>query len=288
MNNIIRQLSVKKIHNLGYTGKDIGIAVLDTGCFSHNVLKNNIRYFVDFVNEKNTPYDDNSHGTHVCGIIAANGDSLRGMAPDAWLIPIKILSHDGTTPTHTFIQGINWILKNHKFYNIKIVNISIGMPSTRCEDESSLLVKAVNSLWDEGITVVASAGNNGPESYTITTPGISRKIITVGTNDIMLNRNANGTITRKYSSKGPTHCNIPKPDILAPGNNIMSCTNRYGAFSKKSGTSMSTPIVSGAAALLLSYDNALSNQDIKDLLCKNADYSSNKNFGVLNISGLFI
>ena len=273
MNHVAQLLSIDKIHRLGYTGRGIVIAVPDTGCFPHKLIKQNIIHFEDFIQYKALPYDDNSHGTHVCGILCANKGTgpIYGIAPDAGIIPLKVLEHDGTTKSEKLMEGINWILNNYKKYNIRIVNISIGMPSTNCADENSVLVKAVNSLWDAGLVVVASAGNDGPDSYTITTPGISRKIITVGSNEKLTTINPYGKISTRYSSQGPTHCNIPKPDILTVGNKIISCANRPGHYSTKSGTSMSTPIVSGAAALILSYDPMLSNIRIKELLCNFSD-----------------
>lgn len=275
MNNIRRILGVNLLHNKGITGKNINVAILDTGMYLHNDLHNNLVTFEDIVNKRKESYDDNSHGTHISGILAGTGRQSNGLycgiAPDAGIIPIKVLNNNGTCDSENLFLGIQWILKNKDNYDIKIVNISIGTTSSSCDDENSLLVRAVDSLWDCGLTVIASAGNNGPGYKTITTPGISRKIITVGTNELMTHRQNDGSYKITYSGKGPTHCNVPKPDIIAPGSHIVSCYYKNNGYISKSGTSMSTPIVSGAAALLLSYEPSLSNQNIKEIFCKTAD-----------------
>lgn len=274
MDNVRKHFDIDKIHRSNITGRNITVAILDTGAFIHPDFAEHIREFKDFINYKDTPYDDNSHGTHVCGIIGGCGKMSRGlykgMAPDSLLIPIKVLKNNGTGSAADIIKGIDWIMDNRDLYNIRIVNISIGTEVFSCEDEQSALVKAVDSMWDCGITVITSAGNNGPEYHTITTPGISRKVITVGASSAMNNIDINGRKYTTYSGKGPTFCNIPKPDITAPGSHIISCHTFRNGYTQKSGTSMSTPIVSGAAALVFSYNSSVDNIQFKELLCRSA------------------
>ena len=274
MNNVRKHFDIDRIHRAKITGKNITVAILDTGAFPHPDFTLNIRDFKDFINNRQTPYDDNSHGTHVCGIIGGCGKMSRGlykgMAPDSLLIPIKVLKNNGTGTSADIIRGIDWIMDNKDLYNIRIVNISIGTEVFSCEDEESALVKAVDSMWDCGITVISSAGNNGPEYHTITTPGISRKVITVGASSAMGNIDSKGKEYTTYSGKGPTFCNIPKPDIIAPGSHIISCHIFRNGYTQKSGTSMSTPIVSGAAALVFSYNSSIDNIQFKELLCRSA------------------
>ena len=158
------------------------------------------------------------------------------------------------------ISGIEWLLKNKDKYNIRIVNISVGSVSLKKFDESSLLVRSINSLWEAGLVVVTAAGNNGPSDYTIGAPGNSRKIITVGTSD-----SVKGKFTHDFSGRGPTMNCIKKPDIVAPGLNIISCNNiiNRSFYIPRSGTSMSTPIVSGCIALLLQKYPYFTNKDVK-------------------------
>ncbi len=296
MNKIRHLLCIDDIHRQNIRGKGVNIAVIDTGISPHNDLKKNILYFCDFVNKKRAPYDDNSHGTHVSGIIAGNGAMSHGMycgmAPEAGIIALKVLNFSGIGTSQTIVKGLEWIMDNCALYNIKIVNISIGTTSSSCDDELSSLIKAVDSLWDMGITVITSAGNNGPEYHTITTPGISRKVITVGTGDIMTHTDSFGKKHMTYSSKGPTLCNVQKPDIIAPGNNIVSCYTRQNSYASKSGTSMSTPIVSGAAALVFSHNPSISNDEFKDLLCRSADDAGLDRYtqgcGRLNVTKLLL
>jgi serine protease AprX len=152
------------------------------------------------------------------------------------------------------MRGLDWILHQRYKLNIQIVNISIGANDFETFHEGSDFVQKVNTLWDAGIVVVAAAGNKGPEPYTISAPGNSRKIITVGSSDLW--HITRGKKIPAHSGAGPTLACIKKPDVVAPGSRIVSCAafNRPAdkrRYEQKSGTSMSTPIVSGGIALLL-------------------------------------
>lgn len=177
------------------------------------------------------------------------------------------------------LKGIDWILKNMKKYNIKITNISVGSNKKDEGENNSKLVEGVNKLWDAGIVVCVAAGNNGPAPQSITTPGTSRKVITVGASDDSGVVEVMGNVTSDYSGRGPTKECICKPDVVAPGSNVWSCRaiNKgifqasKAMYEKKSGTSMSTPIVSGCAALILSANPKLSNNEVKMILINNAE-----------------
>lgn len=286
MDRIRHLLNIDEIHKRGINGQNITVAVLDSGSYPHTDIKENIIYFKDFVSGRKNTYDDNSHGTHICGIIGGRGivnKKYKGIAPHCYLLPIKVLDKSGHGRSESIINASDWIIRNKNKYNIRIVNISIGTKSSSCSEEKSDILKAVDNMWDNGITVLVSAGNNGPSYQSITIPGISRKVITVGSCKFD-NSSYDGHF--KYSGKGPTFCNVAKPDIVVPGDNITSCSpgNRYV---KKSGTSMSTPIVAGAAALIFSYDNTLSNNNFKELLKNSADNLGldryTQGFGRLNI-----
>jgi serine protease AprX len=205
-----------------------------------------------------------------------------GVAPECNFIGVKVLDQRGDGNISDVLAGLQWIIDNRKKYNIRIVNISVGTSSKDNLDENSLLVQGVNAVWDNDIVVVVAAGNNGPGPMSISTPGISRKVITVGSSDDNIAVEVFGSSRSKdYSGRGPTPFCIKKPDIVAPGSNIISCNiSRISTRSKsggvrfsstespmmytiKSGTSMATPVVSGAIALLLSAHPELSNREVK-------------------------
>ncbi len=251
----------------GLTGRGVGVAVLDTGCFPHEDLAPRIAAFYDAVRRNTIPYDDNGHGTHVCGIIGGSGYASSGcylgIAPECSLIPVKVLDRRGNGYASDVLAGLRWIRENRMLYNIRIVNISVGSFSRKNMSENSALVRGVDEAWDAGLIVVVAAGNMGPKSGTITTPGISRKVITVGCSDDHKEVKVMGNRMVDYSGRGPTGSCICKPDLVAPGAYITSCSNEPGKYAGKSGTSMATPLVSGALALLLEKYPEMSNRDAK-------------------------
>lgn len=261
------RISIHAEHTEPLTGRGIGVAVLDTGCFMHEDLSGRIAAFGDMVQHRPSPYDNNGHGTHVCGIIGGCGHCLngryRGIAPGCHLVPVKILDQRGNGYASDLLAGLRFIRERRQLLNIRIVNISVGSFCKRNMSENSALVRGVNDAWDDGLVVVVAAGNMGPASGTITTPGISRKVITVGCSDDHREVNVMGSRMIDYSGRGPTSACICKPDIVAPGAAITSCENRPESYTEKSGTSMATPLVSGAIALLLEQHPDMSNRDVK-------------------------
>lgn len=248
----------------GLTGKGIGIAFLDTGIFPHEDFDSRILAFRDFINGREFPYDNNGHGTHTAGIAAGSGrcsgGRYRGVAPGASLISLKVLDQYGNGRREDVIRAVDWVLKNKERYHIRIVNISVGTTENNALIQRSL-IQAVERAWDEGLVVVAAAGNLGPRPGSITAPGSSRKVITVGSSDMI-------TSAFPISGRGPTRDCVCKPDLVAPGQNIISCANRPFRYTSKSGTSMSTPRISGAAALLLEKYPFLTNVGVKEALLR--------------------
>ena len=272
MNNVRKIINFYPPYSHWYTGRGIGVAILDTGIDPlHRDLLNRVTVFKDFLNHKEIPYDDNGHGTHVAGIIGGNGicsnGKYRGIAVNCNFIILKVLDHKGNGNAKDVSTAIDWTIKNMKKYNIRILNISVGTVPQTGDNEKSILVQGVEKAWDEGLVVVVAAGNNGPEPMSITTPGISKKVITVGSSNDFKSSLSTGDLRLNYSGRGPTPYCICKPDLVAPGSNIISCNYEYTKggypYSGKSGTSMSTPIVSGAIALLLEKYPYLINRDVK-------------------------
>jgi serine protease AprX len=302
-------------HKHGYIGRGVGVAVLDTGISLHKDfagVRKRIVGFKDFINYHSEPYDDNGHGTHVSGIIGGNGYSSMGkyigIAPACNIIGVKVLDYRGDGNISDVLAGLQWIIDNRRKYNIRVVNISVGTSIKENQDENSLLVQGVNAVWDKGIVVVVAAGNNGPNPMSISTPGISRKVITVGSSDDSVTVEVFGNRTKDYSGRGPTPYCIKKPDIVAPGSNIISCNiSRFMVTSRdtsnrtktgeapmmytiKSGTSMATPVVSGAIALLLAAYPNMSNKDVKLKLRSSAvdlgQPREKQGWGILNLRKL--
>ena len=254
-------------YSLGLTGKGIGVAILDTGIFPHRDFDDRITVFRDILKKRALPYDDNGHGTHIAGIIGGSGASssgrYQGVAPGCSVISLKVLDHRGNGYASDVLAGLRWIREHGKEYGVRIINISVGSFHKRGMSEDSALVRGVDAAWDAGFVVVVAAGNNGPGSRTITTPGISRKVITVGCSDDDKEVDVAGNRMIDYSGRGPASACICKPDIVAPGTRIVSCGARQSGYRVKSGTSMSTPLVSGAIALLLERYPDLTNRDVK-------------------------
>ena len=216
--------------------------------FDNRILK-----FADYTQGRTRPYDDNGHGTHVAGIIAGSGKmgrgTYKGIAPECNLFVTKVLDRKGNGNTAQVLKAIDFIIENQKEYNIRILNISVGMLPTADEAEKKNLIAAVEKAWNHGIVVVAAAGNNGPGKNSVTVPGQCKSVITVGSIDDYARRGRG--LKDGYSGRGPTEACVVKPEILAPGTAIKSCSARGNGYETKSGTSMSAPVVSGAVALLL-------------------------------------
>ena len=261
-------------------GHGVTTAVLDTGISPHPDLKGRIVAFGDMLYGKKRMYDDNSHGTHVAGIIAGSGGLSSGLyagiAPASQIVAVKVLDQKGEGKIRFLIEGIKAILRNRDKWQIRIVNISIGTLPHQGDEEEMELMRWVDRLWDEGLVVVRAAGNFGPRSGTVTIPGISKKVITVGASDDGNQKDRYGKVGTNYSGRGPTSECVCKPDLVAPGSYIRSCNGfsqkkNQKAYSVKSGTSMSAPVVSGAVALLLSKYPDMKNVEVKLRLLMSAD-----------------
>ncbi|MCM1158491.1 MAG: S8 family peptidase [Bacteroidales bacterium] len=246
----------RALHEQGYTGDRVTVAIMDSGIAPHpDIAGERILAFQDFISNRNFPYDDYSHGTHVAGII---GGTKTGIAPQCRLVCLKVLDRTGNGSTDIFIEGIRWILAHHEEYRIQIVNISVGGINDELKNERNRLNLWVTRLWERGLVVCCSAGNNGPNPNSITAPGNCKKIITIGSSD-----------GGHFSSAGPLLPFITKPELVAPGTNILSL-KPGGGYIRKSGTSMSVPFISGACALLLQQRPYLTNDQIKIRLMESA------------------
>ncbi|HYL77215.1 MAG TPA: S8 family peptidase, partial [Bryobacteraceae bacterium] len=302
----------------GLDGTGVGVAVIDSGVSNKLDLwtadrsHSRVVYSQSFVPGLGAT-DQYGHGTHVAGIVGANGASstgpdfsrtFKGVAPNANIINLRVLDANGSGRESEVIAAIDQAIALKNTYNIRVINLSLGHPVFESFNLDPLC-QAVEAAWKAGITVVVAAGNMGRDNSlgtdgyaTITSPGNDPYVITVGA------MNANYTAWRgddkiaSYSSKGPSAVDhIVKPDIVAPGNGVVSllaspdCTlaTKYpdtlisnasyesnatmgnsGDYLKLSGTSMATPVVSAAVALLLQKDPALTPDQVKARLMKTA------------------
>lgn len=280
-----------------YLGQGVGVAVLDTGIILHPDFGKRIIGFSDFVNKRKTIYDESGHGTHVAGILAGNGrmsnGEYAGMAPEAELLIGKVLDQEGNGTVEYVLEGIRWVLALQKRKNIRIVNISVGTQPGLEKVEEDRLLGGVEMLWDAGMVVVVSAGNYGPGEGTVAVPGSSRKVITIGAVDSPKAWNMDAKKKWNYSGRGPTDCCVVKPDLVAPGTYITSCNGNYinrwkKPYIMKSGTSMATPVVSGAIACLLSKYPDMTNVEVKLKLrasCMRSE-EEGQGWGMLNVRRL--
>jgi len=281
----VEKIQADKVWNLhdsvgrSITGEGVSIAILDTGVDYHHTLLGGgfgPEYKVvdgyDYVkfnrfSEVNTTYwspkdpddnpdDEHGHGTHCAGI-------ALGVAPGASLYAYRVMNRDGFGLESWFLNGMTRALDPNgdedTSDHVDIISISAGDENGNPNDELS---NAVNQAVDLGVTVVAAAGNSGPNEGTINSPGCAEKALTAGATDIF------DDIYYK-SSRGPTSTGQIKPDLVAPGVNIESLWLNNQTFIL-TGTSMATPHVAGAAALLLQDNPDWSPLQIKNNLKENA------------------
>ncbi|PWE86699.1 hypothetical protein LG34_08370 [Eubacterium ramulus] len=271
MERILKYIHASAAYRQGIFGQGILVAVLDTGISPHTDLQGRIAGFRDYIRQRPQPYDDNGHGTHISGIIGAGGKgAIHGVAPGCYLWSCKVLDKNGNGKIQDTCQAVEDIVAYNQRHTqkIRIMNISVGMLERVQPELQKRLLQCVERAWDQGIVVLAAAGNNGPGEHTVTSPGISKKIITVGSLDSCSETRRELSL---YSGRGPTASCVVKPEIVMPGTDIISCGTRQGSYVKKSGTSMAVPIVSGIIALLLSKDPSLTPNEVKLQLYRSAD-----------------
>ncbi|MGN1147375.1 MAG: S8 family peptidase [Lachnospiraceae bacterium] len=263
-------------------GRKVAVAILDTGVARHPDLVDRILGFRDFINGKDAPYDDSGHGTHVCGIACGSGllsdGRYRGIAPKAGLVVGKILDEKGDGSVEAMLEAIGWVIQKKEEWGIRILNVSVGVGQLMSGEKEEILKNKLESAWQKGLLVVCAAGNNGPSCDSLSSIGKSPFLITVGCHDGEYFKEKENRCAA-YSARGTMFGSLKKPDIVAPGTEIIACNGRFrrirgtyaNAYIAKSGTSMATPIVSGALALLLQKHPEYDNETAKRKLLYSAD-----------------
>ncbi len=253
----------------GSQGEGVVVGVIDTGIdYTHPALGGGfgpdfkVIGGYDLINDDPDPIDDNNHGTHVAGIVAAGGAGITGVAPKAKLMAFKVLSAAGSGPSSVVIAGIERAVDPNDDGDfsdrVHIVNMSLGGEGSP-DDAKSIAVDNAVAL---GMTFCISAGNSG-SFYSIGSPGTARSAITVGAT-------SKSDVIADFSSKGPNRQIFTiKPDLVAPGAAITSSI-RNGETASFNGTSMAAPHVAGVAALLKSLHPEWSPARIKSAIVNTA------------------
>jgi serine protease AprX len=286
-NTYLDTLGVRDVWAMGYDGQGIGIAVIDSGA-QHSDLDANVVVVQPF-NVHSNINDYAGHGTHVAGIMVGSGAGSRGdyagVAPGASLIALNVSEYDGMSYESDSVAAMQWVYDNKDVYNIRVVNLSINSTVASSYHQSPMDA-AAEILWFNGIVVVASAGNSGtsdPIDTITAAPANDPFIITVGATDEQGTTHKQDDSIPPFSASGMTLEGYWKPDIYAPGVEIISTladmsmwdylyserkiTTRTAGkdyeYFRASGTSMAAPMVAGAAALLLEAEPDLTPDQVK-------------------------
>jgi serine protease AprX len=280
----------------GRSGRGVTVAIIDSGIAPHADLSSSrVRAYRDFITGGRTPVDGCGHGTHVAGIIAGSGDrsngAYRGIVPRNDLVVLRVLGDDCSGNTSDVIDALEWVGRNHATYGIRVVNLSLGH-SVLESLITDPLVQAVERLSRKGIVVVTAAGNKGINPATgnpgyggVGVPCNAPSAICVGSIDTKGTPDVSDDQVASSSSRGPTRFDLlAKPDLVAPGVNIVSVAARGSRLFKDlpqrrvagatgqseylslSGTSMASPSVAGAVVLLLRENRALTANAVKLIL----------------------
>jgi serine protease AprX len=294
-----RSIHADKAWAAGYTGRGVGVAVIDTGIqgnlpdFQVSRTDPTSRVVATAVVNPgaSTAADTLGHGTHVAGLIAGDGtnrstsDPLSGdyvgVAPDANLIAVKAADDQGNTTVLDVIDGLQFVVDHKADYNIDVVNLSLK--STQAESyKTDPLDAAVEAAWNSGITVVVASGNDGTAADAVDyAPANDPYVITVGGVDDMGTNNVDDDTLASWSSRGTTQDGFAKPDVLAPGAHMIStipagadytqlCPSCMvsGQYFQVGGTSMAAGVASGAVALLIQAHPTWTPDQIKNQLVR--------------------
>jgi serine protease AprX len=283
-------------------GKGVGVAIVDSGiATNHAALYGKVVASVNYATGETGTSDAFGHGTHVAGIIAGSINygptSLykNGIAPGAHLVNVRVLNRVGVGYTSDVIAGIQWVVANRVKYSIRVMNLSLGHPIQAPCAFDPLCVAAEDAVA-KGLVVVASAGNSGKDAAgnpvlgSVSTPGNAPGVITVGALNTWATVSRDDDTVASYSSRGPTRYDMMlKPDVVAPGNKIVSLEAQgsylaktypalhvagsgQNAYSMMSGTSMAAAMVSGGAALVLQSTPSLTPRHVKVALQVTAQF----------------
>ncbi len=295
-----------ELHQHGITGRGVTVAILDSGLWEHPALAVDTRGQPRIVGRYDAmddvagePVDDASgHGTHMASVVAhsegvlTNGipaGSWKGIAPDVNLVAVKAFDEDGQGDFLDIVRGIQWIVEHREALDIRVLNLSFAA-RPRWPYYLDPINQALMKAWAAGITVVAAAGNEGPDAMTIGSPGNLPYLITVGAyTDSWTVADRDDDYVPDFSSRGPTPSGHIKPDIVAPGGHIAGLVEPGSTLTRKhpnymistgelvmTGTSQASALVAGIAALLLQLEPELTPDDVKCKLMSSAEPAINR------------
>ena len=277
--------SLIDIETHGLTGRGVGLAIIDTGIAeagSHPDWNPNIigRYNAVINTEGGPVHDTTGHGTHLSSLIAGMGNRVKGVAPNAFLVPVKAFDSEGSANFLDVIRAVQWVVKNSERLGIRILNLSVSA-SAELPYHLDPLNRALSKAWASGLVVVVSAGNQGPAPSTVTAPGNNPWLISVGAASYNDTRQA--AEVAAFSGRGPTTSGHIKPNIVAPGTRLAGFLPKDATRPSHepvemtdtglwitSGASQASAVVSGMVALLLEARPELSNDDVKCLVANSA------------------
>jgi serine protease AprX len=269
------------------TGSKVTVALIDSGVDATHADVSGQITSVNVNSNTLSTGDGYGHGTHVAGIIMGHNPTgqYTGIAPDANLVSIKIADDTGLALESDLLRGLDWLDTNQSKLKIRAVNLSVStsLPESYA---TSPIDAAVERLWHDGVTVVAAAGNLGPDQDAVWyAPGNDPYVITVGCLDENATTSPADDSLCPISSRGVTEDGFTKPDMVAPGRKIVSALatapngnsvvlagefpdriTADGQHIRLSGTSMAAPMVTGAIALLLQRHSNLTPGQIKQIL----------------------
>jgi len=310
-----------QVHDQSISGAGVTVAVVDTGFhyddvsaqgigtrmiaqadFVDNSYCTNMHYSQQYSNhcliQRAYSRDDHGHGSHIASTVAsqlidANTGTTLGVAPGANILSIRVLDENGSGTYIDVIEGIQYAVDSKELYNIRVINLSVTAPATGPYFLDPVN-QAVAAAWAAGITVVVAAGNDGSHAQTITIPGNSPYVVTVGAiNTAETAGDWSDDTMPDFSAAGPTLDGFMKPDVVAPGVNVIShlhvdpddrsksayLARQHRAYDANvslyglSGTSMATAVASGVVALMIEARPNLTPDEIKYRLMYSAQAS---------------
>ena len=232
----------------GLTGQGVGVAVLDTGSAQHVVLEGHIAAFHSFVEDDQQAHDAHSHGTCMAGIISGHGKDQKypAVAPNSQLIVLQVADAAGKVQTDKVAEAIRWATENRQRYNIQVINMSFAADPGDDPVQLAEISKAVDEASAQGLIVVASAGNDGPEPSPMQAPAAATTALAAASLDCQASPDPARHLISEFSHRSPQ--GSAGPTVSAPGTHWLQPVPG-GQYAVDSGTSQAAAALSGVMAL---------------------------------------